>query len=261
MSARGLAVVSSSATPVSKSEIGAQPPKALSEAEIHEFIGDYVQAAKNAIEAGFDGVEGHFANGYLVDQFIQDTCNQRDDAWGGSVEKRSRFALEVAKAMCDAIGADKVGVRLSPFSDFQGMKMEDPYPQFAHVIEGLKALKLAYVHLVESRISGNADIEATEKINPLVDLWTAGGNAAPVLVAGGFKADSAVRAVDEDFKDQNVVVVFGRYFISNPDLVFRVEKGIEFAQYDRDLFYNAKETRGYTDYPFSKEFEAAGAKL
>jgi len=141
----------------------------------------------------------------------------------------------------------------------------DPYPQFSHTIQALKDLDLAYMHIVESRISGNADIEGKESITPLVNIWTSGGNAAPVLIAGGFKPDIARAVVDEpDYKDKNVIVVFGRYFISNPDLVFRVEQGIEFAKYDRNTFYNAKETRGYTDYPFSQEWverEKGEAKL
>jgi len=126
MKSKGLDVVSSSATPVSDGETpgdASKAPRALKEDEIWEFVEDYAQAAKNAVEAGFDGVEGHFANGYLVDQFLQDKCNKRTDAWGGSVEKRSKFAIEVAKALCKAIGPEKVGVRLSPFSSFQGMKM------------------------------------------------------------------------------------------------------------------------------------------
>lgn len=151
----GYEVVSSSSTPI---DSNAAEPRALTEYEIHQFIDDYATAAKNAIEAGFDGVELHGANGYLIDQFTQDNCNQRTDAWGGSVEKRSRFGLEVAKAVVTAVGAERTGIRLSPFSSFQGMLMHDPIPQFSHLVEGLKELSLAYIHLVESRIEGNADV-------------------------------------------------------------------------------------------------------
>ena len=228
-------------------------PTPLTEEEIQEFIKSYAQAAKNAVEgAGFDGVEIHGANGYLIDQFTQDVSNKRTDRWGGSVENRSRFCLEVSKAVVEAVGADKTGIRLSPYSSFQGMKMEDPIPQFSHILQELKKLKLAYVHLVESRVAGNADIESTEKINPFVDIWA---GTSPILVAGGFRPDSARRAADEEYNDKDIAIVFGRYFISNPDLVYRVEKGIEFAQYDRDTFYKAKSTEGYTDYPFSKEWQ------
>ncbi|ROV88295.1 hypothetical protein VMCG_10489 [Cytospora schulzeri] len=230
---------------------GGVKPTPLTEEGIQWYIQQYAQAAKNAIEAGFDGVEIHGANGYLVDQFIQDTSNNRTDKWGGSIENRARFALEVTKAVTEAVGSDRTGIRLSPFSDFQGMKMADPVPQFSYLARELKKYDLAYIHLVESRISGSADSEGTDKVNFLVDIW---GNQSPVLLAGGFKPASAVSAVEKDFPSQDVVIVFGRYFISNPDLVFRIQKGIELNPYDRSTFYNPGQPKGYTDYPFSKEF-------
>lgn len=244
---------------VSASDIpleGGEKPTPLTEDEIQWYIGQYARAAKNAIEAGFDGVEIHGANGYLVDQFIQDVSNQRTDRWGGSVENRARFALEVAKAVTEAVGSDRTGIRLSPFSDFQSMRMADPKPQFSYLVRELKKYKLAYIHLVESRVSGNADVEATEKINFLVDIWD---NQSPVLLAGGFRPASAVAAVDEEFPNRDVVVVFGRFFISNPDLVFRLQKGIELASYDRGTFYNPGKPDGYITYPFSKEYVEAKA--
>ncbi|KAH7397996.1 NADPH dehydrogenase [Cadophora sp. MPI-SDFR-AT-0126] len=237
---------------------GGATPTPLTEEEIQEYIGLYAQAAKNAIEAGFDGVEIHGANGYLVDQFLQDTANNRTDSWGGSVEKRARFGIEVAEAVVEAVGAERTGIRLSPFSSFQGMRMADPEPQFSYFAQELKKLKLAYIHVVESRINGNVDVEPTEKIDFLLDIWD---NQSPVLVAGGFRQDSAKRAVDEEYKDKNVLIVFGRYFISNPDLVFRIEKGIEFTPYDREKFYNKGQKEGYITWPFSKEFEAQASKL
>ncbi|TGO26441.1 hypothetical protein BPAE_0059g00110 [Botrytis paeoniae] len=232
---------------------GGGKPEPLTEAEIKEYIGLYAQAAKNAIEAGFDGVEIHGANGYLIDQFFQDTANKRTDSWGGSVENRARFGLEVTKAVVAAVGAEKTGIRLSPFSLFQGMKMADPIPQFTYIAQELKKLSLAYLHLVESRIIGNADVEATEKVDFLIDIWN---GTSPVLLAGGFRTESAKKAVDEEYKGKDIVIVFGRYFIANPDLPFRVKEGIEFTPYNRDFFYNKKEAEGYTSYPFSKEFEA-----
>ncbi|GAB7352843.1 hypothetical protein MBLNU459_g3452t1 [Dothideomycetes sp. NU459] len=247
----GHAFKSSSAVPMSDDS---PTPEPLTDEEIHIFINDYAQAAKNAVVAGFDGVEIHGANGYLIDQFTQDNCNKRTDKWGGSVENRSRFGLEVTKAIVDAIGADKVGIRLSPWSTFQGMKMDDPVPQFTHLIEGLKKFKLAYIHLVESRIQGNADVEATEKIDFAIDTW---GNTSPILVAGGFKPASAQRLVEE-YNDKDVVVVFGRSFISTPDLVYRIREGIELSPSDRATYYNSKSEKGYIDYPFSKEFLEAG---
>lgn len=242
-------VVSSSPTPY---DPNAPVPRELTEDEIHEYIHDYASAAKAAIQAGFDGVEIHAANGYLIDQFTQDTCNKRTDKWGGSVENRARFALQVTKAVVDAVGADKTGIRLSPFSPFQGMKMADPLPQFNYLVEQLRALKLAYLHLVESRVTGNADIEATEKLDPLIQTYN---NASPVLLAGGFKPDSAKRAVDEEYKDTDAAIVFGRYFIPNPDLVYRLRNDIPLQQYDRDTFYVPKSPKGYIDWPFSEQFE------
>jgi len=169
---------SSSVVPMSA---GGVESKALHEEQIWGYIGDYAEIARNAIKAGFDGVEVHGANGFLIDQFTQDTCNKRTDDWGGSIEKRSRFGLEVAKAVVAAVGADRVGVRLSPFSTFQGMKMTHPIPQFSHLIEGLKGLNLAYLHMVESRISGDAEIESTELVDFALKIW---GKISPVLLAG-----------------------------------------------------------------------------
>jgi NADPH2 dehydrogenase len=251
--ANGIVIKSSSATQLDDSHA---VPKEMTQEEIKEAVAAFAQGAKNAIEAGFDGVEIHGANGYLVDQFIQDNVNQRTDSYGGSIENRSRFAVEVAQAVVDAVGADKTGIRLSPFSDFQGMKMKDPVPQFSDVIKKLNKIGLAYVHLVESRISGNADIEGFDSLDPLLPLWD-----GPLLIAGGLKPDSAKRMVNEERKDRDVIAVFGRYFISTPDLVFRLQEGIELNPYDRDTFYNAKSPKGYTDQPFSKEWQAAQAHL
>ncbi|KAL5412116.1 hypothetical protein PMIN06_009622 [Paraphaeosphaeria minitans] len=250
----GITIKTSS--PVALGE-GYATPKEMTIEEIQETIGDYAQAAKNAIEAGFDGVELHGANGYLIDQFIQDTVNQRTDAYGGSVENRSRFAIEATKAVADAIGAKKTGIRLSPFSTFQGMKMDEPHPQFNDIIKKLDAFNdLAYIHLVESRIDGSADTDPNpaEQLQPFVDQFR-----NPVLIAGGFKPDSAHNLLDQQYPNKDVVVVFGRYFISTPDLVFRLEKGIELNPYNRDTFYLPMKAEGYTDYPFSKEFLSAQA--
>jgi NADPH2 dehydrogenase len=245
----GHELISSSATPASADSA---TPRALSESEIHEWIADYAQAARNAIAAGFDGVEIHAANGYLIDQFTQDTCNQRTDAWGGSVERRARFAIEVTRAVVDAVGAERTGIRFSPFSPFQGMLMADPKPQFEYLARQMAALKLAYVHLVEARISGNADVEQG---GDLEFFFKAYGKASPVIVAGGYKAESAVEAVDGKYKEYDVIVGVGRPFISNPDLVFRVKEGIPLVPYDRDMFYLVKDPKGYVDYKFCEEFE------
>jgi 2,4-dienoyl-CoA reductase-like NADH-dependent reductase (Old Yellow Enzyme family) len=134
-------------------------PRAMTEEQIWGCVADFAQAAKNAIAAGFDGVEIHGANGYLVDQFLQDTCNQRSDTWGGSVEHRSKFGIEVAKAVAAAIGSDRVGFRLSPWSPFQGMLMPDPIPTFSYITAQLKELQLGYLHFIESRVNNNVDCE------------------------------------------------------------------------------------------------------
>jgi len=231
---------------------GGEKPEAMTEEEIQSFIQAYVQGAKNAIAAGFDGVEIHGANGYLVDQFLQDVSNKRTDSWGGSIEKRARFGLEVAKAVVDAIGAEKTGIRLSPYSTFQGMKMAEPEPQFEYMVRELKKLKLSYLHLVMSRVAGNDDVAAKETLDGLIEIWD---NQSPVFMAGGFDRKLAQQEVEAH--KQDIGIVFGRHFISNPDLVFRVREGVEFTPYDRKKFYNATEASGYTDWAFSKEFKAA----
>jgi NADPH2 dehydrogenase len=138
------------------------------------------------------------------------------------------------------------------------MKMADPVPQFSHLIKGLKELKLAYVHLVESRIAGNADVESTEKNDPFIDIWN---GTSPILLAGGFTPASAYEDVNKVYKDKDIAVVFGRYFISNPDLVYRVRHGLDLTKYNRDKFYNPKSKEGYIDYPFSEQWQREQAKM
>jgi NADPH2 dehydrogenase len=227
---------------------GGVKPTPLTEGEIKEYVGLYAQAAKNAIAAGFDGVEIHGANGYLVDQFLQDVTNNRTDKYGGSVENRARFGIEVATAVVEAVGAEKTGIRLSPYSNFQGMLMEDPKPQFTYFTSELKKLKLSYIHLTEER-----DATETSTAKFLIDLWD---NQSPVLLCAGWVPETAKKLVDEEYKDKDVIAVIGKYFISNPDLVYRIEKGLALTKWDRDLFYNAGEAHGYTDWEFSKEFTA-----
>jgi NADPH2 dehydrogenase len=229
----------------------------MTEEEIQQSIQDYAQAAKNAIEAGFDGVEIHGANGYLVDQFFQDVSNKRTDKWGGSIENRARFGVEVTKAVVAAVGADRTAIRLSPFSEFQGMKEADPVPTFNYIVEQLKKLKLAYLHIVTSRVAGNTDVEEVEKVDPFLKTY---GEASPVFLAGGFKGDSARKALDEEYKDYEAAIVFGRHFIPNPDLVYRLKHDIELTPYDRNTFYAAKDPKGYADWPFSKEWQAEHGK-
>lgn len=244
-------VVSSSAVPL---EADYATPHALTIDEIKHTVQQYAAAAKNAVRAGFDGVEIHGANGYLIDQFIQDTCNQRTDAYGGSYENRSRFAVEVAQAVAKAVGPERTSIRLSPFSKYQKMGMPNAKEQFGDLLGRLNGLNLAYVHLIDSRIMGNVTVERTETLDFAFEAYQ--GN---ILVAGGNTPELAKKLIDEDRKERNVAVVFGRYFISNPDLVFRIQNGLALNEYDRKTFYDAKNVKGYLDYPFSAEYLATKA--
>jgi NADPH2 dehydrogenase len=233
-------------------------PREMTEEEIWGILNDFAQAAKNAVEiCGFDGVEINACNGHLVDQFIQDNSNQRNDAWGGSIEKRSRFAIELAKAVIAAIGKERVGFRFSPFSTYLSMRMADPIPQFTHLIKELSALEVAFIHLIEPRIAGDT-FGPVETVNsdstiPYMDAW---GSERPVIVAGGYTAESAQSALAAGgiYEGKNVVVAFGRHYVSNPDLPFRVKHGVPLAPYNRPTFYTIGSEKGYTDYEFSKEF-------
>ncbi|KAI1349181.1 putative N-ethylmaleimide reductase [Xylaria sp. FL0043] len=243
----GMPIHSSSATPLN----GQAPPHALTVEEIQGKIDNYVRAARNAMAAGFDGVELHGANGYLIDQFTQDVCNKRDDAYGGSIKNRSRFAVELVAAVSRAIGSQRVGIRLSPWSTFNDMRMKDPVPQFSDLITKLSNLKIAYLHLIEARVAGTEDKNAgpLETLAFAYALWK-----GPLLVAGGFTPESARRLVDVELPDRDVVVMFGRRFISTPDLPFRIRQNIPLAEYDRATFYMPKQVTGYADYPYCDEF-------
>ncbi|KAI0377549.1 NADH:flavin oxidoreductase/NADH oxidase family protein-like protein [Hypomontagnella monticulosa] len=234
-------------------EEGAPVPRAMTREEIKQTIRDFAQASKNAIAAGFDGVECHAANGYLLDQFTQDVSNQRDDEYGGSVENRSRFVIEVLQAMVEAVGPERVGLRISPWSTFQGVGMRDPITQFTDLLIKASQFNLAFLSLVESRVLGNADSDGTESLDFVYKLWN-----GPILVAGGYKsAQDARKLVDSEYPDKDLVVAFGRYFISNPDLVYRIQEGLSLSAYDRKSFYINKSALGYVDYPFSKEYLAS----
>lgn len=244
LAADGYKLVSSSNLPMP----GGATPEPLDEEGIQALLQDYTNAAKNAIEAGFDGVEIHGANGYLLDQFLQENSNDRTDRWGGSIENRSRFGLEVAKAVSSAIGPEKTGYRVSPWSPYQGMGLDNAVPQFTYHIKKLAELGLAYIHIVESRVSGPDDIEAVSKqVYPFLDAWSGPG---AIILAGGFTSESAEAAL-EKYRSYNIAIAFGRHFISNPDLPLRISKNIPLNKYDRSTFYVAKSAIGYTDYPFA----------
>jgi NADPH2 dehydrogenase len=239
-------IVAPSAIPIDE---GAAVPRAMTIDEIQQTVQEFIKAAKNALRAGFDGVEIHGANGYLLDQFIQDVSNQRQDDYGGSVENRSRILDEIIKAVVGAIGPKRVGLRLSPWSTFQGMRMDDPIPQFTDVIKKASHSDIAYLHLVESRTSGATDSDAHDRLDFAYDLWN-----GPLLVAGGYTALEAQKLVDESYPEKDIVVIFGRLFISNPDLIFRVKKGLKLSPYNRETFYDMQSAVGYVDYPLSREY-------
>ncbi|KAK5708201.1 hypothetical protein LTR97_000741 [Elasticomyces elasticus] len=246
----GSQLMSSSAVPLSGD--GMPIPVAMSEADISSTIEDYAKAASNAIEAGFDGVEIHGGNGYLPDQFLQTTCNQRTDGWGGDIERRCRFHLEVTRAVISAVGAQRTAMRLSPWSDYLDMLMDDPIPTFSHLVSELKKLKLGYLSLIEARIRGNddSDVAAGQDVSFLVKLWN---NTSPVFIAGGFTPERARETVDETYREYDVGIM---HFVSNPDLVDRVKKHIEFVDYDRSVFYTPKLAKGYIDYAYAPEHGA-----
>lgn len=246
----GFPIVAPSAIPI---EEGGAVPQAMTIEEIQRTVQEFVEASKNAIRAGFDGVEIHGANGYLLDEFTQDVSNTRTDAYGGSIENRSRIIDEVLKYVANAIGPQRVGLRLSPWSTFQGMRMEDPIPQFVDVITKARRSNIAYLHLVESRISGANDYSGHEQLDFAYKLWD-----GPLLVAGGYTPQEAKELVDERYPDKQIMVLFGRYFISNPDLVFRIKQGLQLDAYDRSTFYVAGEPKGYVDYAFSEQYLAKG---
>ena len=249
----GFDIMGPSAISVSGREFAT--PIALREEEIWAFVADFAQAAENAMDAGFDGVEIHAAYGTLVDQFIQDTANQRLDSWGGSVERRSRFPLEILKAVGDKIGIEHVGIRFSPWSTFLSMRMTDPHSQYVYLLKEIAQLGIQHLHLVEPRVDGIYDVETVDSNDVLIDTWFKNSDV-PLVSAGGYLPDDAKRTVDEKYRGKNVVIAFGRYFSSNPDLVYKIKAGIPFVKYDRAVLYAIKDPKGYADWPYSPEFLA-----
>src|SRR5271155_1531108 len=223
------------------------PHRALDISEIPGIVEDYRKAAERAKAAGFDGVELHAANGYLPDEFLQDGSNKRTDAYGGSIQNRSRFLLEVVGAMVSVWGGDRVGVRIGPGGTWNEMSDSDPIALFDYVAKQLNRFDLAYLHIIEPRVKGNvlvAEGQGHIATTRLREIFT--GN---IIAAGGFEpgtAEAAVRSGDAD------LVAFGRYFVANPDLPERIRLGLPLNAYDRDTFYTF-DARGYTDYPFYQQ--------
>ncbi|KAH7311322.1 NADH:flavin oxidoreductase NADH oxidase family protein [Stachybotrys elegans] len=253
---KGLKYRSSSAIPLTPE---GPVPEAMTEQEILDTIQDFVTTAKRAVELGADGVEIHGAHGYLIHQFLSDKSNIRTDRWGGSVENRSRFLLEIVKALVAAIGAERLGIRLSPYASFQGADSSDFKAQYSYIINELKSLQvpLAYLHLVEARadpvtwVTGDAPAHGDKSLEFILEAWD---NQSPVIVAGGYHPDNAIEAVEDRYSKWDVLVAFGRTFLANPDLVYRIKHGLELNPYDRPSFYTPKTETGYNDYPFSPEY-------
>ena len=220
--------------------VDCSPPRALETDEIAGIIDEYRTAAENAIKAGFDGVEVHSANGYLLDQFLHENANQRDDHYGGSPENRARLTLEVVEAVANAIGADRVGVRISPTGTFSDMDPNGVEPTFEALIDGLNPMQLAYLHVVEQ--FPGADVAEADRamLDRLHGRWT-----GPYIANGDF---DAARAADWIAKGRADAVTFGRPFLANPDLPERYRRGASLNEADESTFYGGDE-RGYTDYP------------
>lgn len=223
-------------------------PRALELAELPGIVEDYRKAAANAIKAGFDGIEVHAANGYLLDQFLRDSSNKRDDAYGGSIDNRSRLLKEVLDAVTAEIGADRVGIRLSPFSNANDVSDSNPQALFEHVVDLVSSYKLAYLHLIEGQTGGPRDLPAGADLKALYDRFY-----GPVMGNNGYSREMAIQAVETGAVD---LVAFGRPFISNPDLVERLKENAPLNDWDQSTFYGGTE-KGYTDYPTLKDQTAA----
>jgi N-ethylmaleimide reductase len=223
-----------------------ETPRALEIDEIPAIVDAYRRAARNALAAGFDGVEVHGANGYLIEQFLQSHTNLRTDRYGGSIENRTRFLLEVTKAVVEVWGANRVGVRLSPYGIANGSGEADPMPLYKHAVESLNPLGLAYLHFIEPRSSGAGRAEVNWQGVPSAMVLFRPIWKSVLITAGGFTGDAAEAAIAEGHAD---AIAFGRIFISNPDLPLRLRHAYPLTPYDRKTFYGG-EVAGYTDYPF-----------
>jgi len=215
-------------------------PKEMTVEEIESTIEEYVKSAQLAVEAGFDGVELHGANGYLIEQFINPTANQRNDQYGDSAENRIRFTLEIAKRVFEAIGKNKVGIRVSPYGASNDMANYDGLEEtYALLAEKLSALGLVYIHVVDHSALGAPPVSASVK-NLIRQKFK-----QTVILSGGYDPEKAEKDLNEGKGD---IVAFGRYFISNPNLVEKLVKGAKLNEPDMSTFYTAGE-KGYIDYP------------
>ncbi|OAY63858.1 putative 12-oxophytodienoate reductase 11 [Ananas comosus] len=223
--------------------ITSSSPRRLRSDEIPGVVNDFRLAARNAIEAGFDGVEIHAAHGYLIEQFMKDSVNDRTDEYGGSLENRCRFALDVVEAVADEIGADRVGVRLSPFSDDCECWDSNPETLGLYMVQSLNKYNILFCHMVEPRmciVEGRYQIP--HRLLPMRKAFN-----GTFIAAGGYNREEGNKVVDEGYAD---LVAYGRLFLANPDLPKRFELGAPLNKYDRLTFYTSDPVVGYTDYPF-----------
>ncbi|MGZ8243770.1 alkene reductase [Methylomagnum sp.] len=231
-------------------------PRALALEEMPYIVKQYVHGAKHALAAGFDGVEVHSANGYLLDQFLQTATNHRTDAYGGSIENRARLLLEVVEAVCEVWGSAQVGVRLSPLGTFGDMADADPEALFGYVAERLNDFGLAYLHLVDStHVAGNTTRDTPEpRAEALVKLIRERYQGT-LIVCGGYDQARAEAALSEGQAD---LVAFGRPFIANPDLPERLRENAPLNTPDPNTFYGGG-AKGYVDYPTLKQARGEAA--
>lgn len=222
-------------------------PRALELNEIPGIVDSFKRAAANAIEAGFDGVEIHGANGYLLDQFAKDGTNKRTDAYGGSIENRARLMIEVAQAVAAEAGADRTGIRISPVTPANDVSDSNPQPLFDHIVDQLNALKLVYIHVIEGSTGGPRD-------NAPFDYASLRKRFSGTYIANnGFDFKLATEILDQNKAD---LIAFGKLFISNPDLVERLKLGAPLNPFDKMTFYGGG-AKGYTDYPALRQQAAA----
>ncbi|XP_074588238.1 putative 12-oxophytodienoate reductase 11 [Curcuma longa] len=218
-------------------------PRRLETEEIPLVVNDFRLAARNAIEAGFDGVEIHGAHGYLIDQFMKDQVNDRTDQYGGSLENRCRFALEVVEAVVDEIGADRVGIRLSPFANYSEAGDSNPEALGLYMVNALNKYGITYCHMVEPRM-----IEVVEKlVVPKSLLPMRKAFKGTFIAAGGYDREEGNDVISSSYTD---MVAYGRIFLANPDLPRRFELNAPLNKYNRETFYTSDPVVGYTDYPF-----------
>src|SRR6202012_3172818 len=222
-------------------------PRALELSEIPGIIDSFKKGAANALAAGFDGVEIHGANGYLLDQFAKDGTNKRTDAYGGSIENRAKLMLEVSKAVVAEVGAERTGIRISPVTPANDISDSNPQPLYDHIVDGLDALKLVYIHVVEGATGGPRDIAPFDYASLRKRFKRAyiANNGYDFALA---EKQLAANAVD--------LIAFGKPFISNPDLVERLKRGAPLNEWDKATFYGGG-AKGYTDYPTPEAAAAA----